>query len=102
MLLKVGGSDMTLRQYRLDLGWNASQLAQEAGVTRQSVALAEKGGFIQADTAKAIAEAAKMPARVADIILRARRARSNPPIDDMQLAPFRGCSRPGSDERGGA
>lgn len=48
---------MTLRQYRLDLGWNASKLAQEAGVTRQSVALAEKGGFIQADTAKAIAEA---------------------------------------------
>jgi transcriptional regulator with XRE-family HTH domain len=48
---------MTLRQYRLDLGWNASKLAEEAGVTRQSVALAEKGGFIQADTAKAIAEA---------------------------------------------
>lgn len=48
---------MTLRQYRLELGWNATQLAKSAGVTRQSVALAERGGFIQADTAKAIAAA---------------------------------------------
>lgn len=53
----VGGSDMTLRQYRLDLGWNAKKLAEMAGVTRQSVALAERGGFIQAETAKAIAGA---------------------------------------------
>ena len=57
MSFMVGGSGMTLRQYRLDLGWSASQLAKVAGVTRQSVALAEKGGFIQADTAKCIAEA---------------------------------------------
>ncbi len=48
---------MTLREYRLDLGWNVTKLADEAGVTRQSVALAERGGFIQADTAKAIADA---------------------------------------------
>lgn len=47
---------MTLRQYRLSLGWNTTKLAKEAGVTRQSVALAEKGGFIQADTAKALAD----------------------------------------------
>jgi transcriptional regulator with XRE-family HTH domain len=48
---------MTLRQYRLDLGWNVSKLADEAGVTRQSIASAERGGLIQADTAKAIADA---------------------------------------------
>lgn len=47
----------TLRQYRLDLGWNISKLADEAGVTRQSVAAAERGALIQADTAKAIADA---------------------------------------------
>lgn len=48
---------MTLREYRLDLGWNVSKLAQEANVARQSIAAAERGGLIQADTAKKIAEA---------------------------------------------
>jgi DNA-binding XRE family transcriptional regulator len=57
MLFMAGGSGMTLRQFRLELGWNITTLAKEAGVTRQSVALAEKGGFIQADTAKALASA---------------------------------------------
>ncbi len=47
----------TLRQYRLDLGWNITKLAEEAGVTRQSIASAERGALIQADTAKAIADA---------------------------------------------
>lgn len=47
----------TMRQYRLDLGWPISKLAKQAGITRQSVTAAEKGGMIQADTAKAIAEA---------------------------------------------
>ena len=47
----------TLRQYRLDLGWTISKLAEEAGITRQSVSTAERGGMIQADTAKAIADA---------------------------------------------
>lgn len=47
----------TLRQYRLDLGWTISKLADEAKVTRQSISNAERGGTIQADTAKAIAEA---------------------------------------------
>ena len=46
-----------LRQYRLDLGWNISRLADEAKLTRQSIAAAERGSLIQADTAKAIADA---------------------------------------------
>jgi transcriptional regulator with XRE-family HTH domain len=48
---------MTLRQFRLELGWNVSKLADAAGVTRQSVSAAERGGVIQAETAKAIADA---------------------------------------------
>jgi len=47
----------TLRQLRLDLGWNVSKLADAAGIARQSVSAAERGGLIQADTAKALAEA---------------------------------------------
>jgi len=47
----------TLRQLRIELGWNVSKLAGEAGITRQSVAAAERGGLIQADTAKALADA---------------------------------------------
>jgi transcriptional regulator with XRE-family HTH domain len=47
----------TLRQYRLDLGWTVSKLAEEARITRQSVAAAERGALIQADTAKALADA---------------------------------------------
>jgi len=48
---------MTLRQYRIDLGWTTAKLAESAGVSRQSVSAAERGSAIQADTAKAIAEA---------------------------------------------
>jgi len=47
----------TLRQLRLELGWNVSKLADEAGLARQSVAAAERGGIIQAETAKALADA---------------------------------------------
>lgn len=47
----------TLRELRIELGWNIVKLAQEAGVTRQSVSAAERGALIQADTAKAIVEA---------------------------------------------
>lgn len=47
----------TLKQYRVNLGWNVKRLAQESGITRQSASHAENGGFIQAETAKAIADA---------------------------------------------
>jgi DNA-binding XRE family transcriptional regulator len=48
---------MTLKDYRVQLGWNVSTLAQEAGISRQAVNNAERGGAIQAETAKAIANA---------------------------------------------
>ncbi len=47
----------TLREMRLDLGWTVTKLAEEAGVSRQVIASAEKGASIRADTAKAIADA---------------------------------------------
>ncbi|QBD80265.1 hypothetical protein EPA93_31520 [Ktedonosporobacter rubrisoli] len=47
----------TLRQYRLDLGWSITMLAGEARISRKSVMVAEKGGWIQAPTAKAISSA---------------------------------------------
>jgi transcriptional regulator with XRE-family HTH domain len=47
----------TLRQLRLDLGWTIRKLADEAGVGRQAVTDAEKGGPVRADTAKALADA---------------------------------------------
>lgn len=47
----------TLKEYRIDLGWSVTRLAQEANIARQSVAGAERGGLIQAETAKAIADA---------------------------------------------
>ena len=48
---------MTLREYRIELGWSINRLAKEAGVTRQSAANAEDGKPIMAETAKAIAMA---------------------------------------------
>ncbi len=48
---------MTLREYRIELGWSINRLAQEAGITRQSAANAEDGNPIKAETAKAIANA---------------------------------------------
>ncbi len=47
----------TLRELRINLGWTAHKLAEEAGVTRQTVSSAEKGTPVLADTAKAIADA---------------------------------------------
>lgn len=47
----------TLKQLRLEAGLQIKQLADNAGVTRQSITTAEKGGFIRADTARAIAGA---------------------------------------------
>ena len=47
----------TLREMRLDLGWTVTKLAEEAGVSRQVIASAEKGDSIRADTAKALADA---------------------------------------------
>lgn len=48
---------MTLRQYRIDLGWTTAKLAEMAGISRQAASAAERGSSIQADTAKAIADA---------------------------------------------
>lgn len=47
----------SLRELRINLGWTVSKLADEAGVTRQAVAGAERGIPVRADTAKAIAKA---------------------------------------------
>lgn len=48
---------MTLRQYRIELGWTTARLAEEAGISRQAATSAERGSSIQADTAKAITDA---------------------------------------------
>jgi transcriptional regulator with XRE-family HTH domain len=47
----------TLRDYRIDLGWTVSKLAEEAGISRPTVNAAERGSTIQADIAKALADA---------------------------------------------
>ncbi len=48
---------MTLKEYRVNLGWTINQLAKEAGIARQSAVSAENGEIITAPTAKAIADA---------------------------------------------
>ncbi len=48
---------MTLREYRIELGWSINKLAQEAGLSRPTVADAEAGQPIKAETAKALADA---------------------------------------------
>ena len=48
---------MTLRGYRLNLGWTPNQLAKTAKIARQTVVHAEAGEVITAPTAKAIADA---------------------------------------------
>ena len=48
---------MTLREFRIRLGWSINRLANEAGVVRQAAANAEAGQPIRAETAKAIADA---------------------------------------------
>jgi transcriptional regulator with XRE-family HTH domain len=47
----------TLKQLRVSLGWTVTRLAEESNLARQSVASAEKGGTVQATTAKALADA---------------------------------------------
>jgi transcriptional regulator with XRE-family HTH domain len=47
----------TLRELRINLGWTIQKLADEAGIARQTVSNIEKGGAVQADTAKALADA---------------------------------------------
>jgi DNA-binding XRE family transcriptional regulator len=48
---------LTLREYRINLGWTVNRLAQEAGITRQAAANAEAGQPIRPDTAKSLADA---------------------------------------------
>ncbi len=48
---------LTLREYRIRLGWSINKLAIEAGIVRQAAANAEAGQAIRADTAKALADA---------------------------------------------
>ena len=48
---------LTLREYRLNLGWSLHRLARESNLTDQSVRNAETGRVIRAETAKAIADA---------------------------------------------
>jgi transcriptional regulator with XRE-family HTH domain len=48
---------MTLREYRIELGWSINRLAQEAGLARPTAADAEAGQPIKAETAKALADA---------------------------------------------
>ena len=48
---------MTLKEYRIRVGWSVNKLAQEARLARQTVADAEAGQPIRAESAKAIADA---------------------------------------------
>jgi len=48
---------MTLREYRVNLGWSQNQLAKEAGIAPSTVKLAEEGAPVRARTAKALADA---------------------------------------------
>ena len=47
----------TLRELRINLGWNVQRLAAEAGITRQAVYTAERSDPVRAETAKALADA---------------------------------------------
>ncbi|MBO0782083.1 MAG: helix-turn-helix transcriptional regulator [Ktedonobacteraceae bacterium] len=48
---------MTLKEFRVELGWNHKKLAEEAGLSRQAISHAESGQRISAITAKALADA---------------------------------------------
>ena len=48
---------MTLKEYRVELGWNHTRLGQEAGLSRQAIGNAESGQRITAATAKSLADA---------------------------------------------
>ena len=47
----------TLRDYRVNLGWSPNRLAREAKKSRSAIVNAESGEPVQAETAKAIADA---------------------------------------------
>jgi transcriptional regulator with XRE-family HTH domain len=47
---------LTLKEYRTNLGWSITRLAQEAGLTYYAVTNAESGHSIRAATAKTIAD----------------------------------------------
>lgn len=47
----------TLRELRINVGWSVKQLAEQAGITRQSAGSAERGEPIRPETAKAISDA---------------------------------------------
>lgn len=48
---------MTLKEYRVNLGWSVNQLATAAGIARRTAVSAEAGEVITAATAKALADA---------------------------------------------
>src|SRR5258708_4315259 len=47
----------TLKEYRIELGWTVTRLAEESGISRPTINAAERGSTIQADVAKAIVDA---------------------------------------------
>ncbi|HEX7736996.1 MAG TPA: helix-turn-helix transcriptional regulator [Ktedonobacteraceae bacterium] len=47
----------TLYKYRIDLGWSSRKLAEEAGISHPVARNAENGKPIQAESAKALADA---------------------------------------------
>ena len=48
---------MTLREYRVNLGWSQNQLAKEAGLSPSIVKRAEDGAPILPRTARSLADA---------------------------------------------
>lgn len=48
---------MTLREYRVNLGWSQNQLAVAAGISPSIAKRAEDGKPVQPKTAKALADA---------------------------------------------
>ena len=53
----IQAEKLDLRELRINLGLNQSQLAREANITRITAASAEKGRSISPNTAKAITDA---------------------------------------------
>lgn len=54
----------TIRDYRIELGWSASELARKAKINRETVARAEQGEAIRPVKAKAIATALSRGLRI--------------------------------------
>lgn len=48
---------MTLKEYRVNLGWDWAELARQAGLQAPVVRRAERGGTVKAATAKHLADA---------------------------------------------